>query len=168
MAKSESSYLGSALRGIKPDPPLTVAQWADKYRMLSSKASAEPGQGARITAPQEWLDRLLGVLLDNACRYSPDGAPIEVRVEVARGWVRLAVDDAGPGIPQAERRRIFDRFHRSSDVPGGTGLGLPIADTVVRATRGRWEIGASAFGGASMGVAWPAVESLHRSVNPAS
>jgi len=132
------------------------------------RASAEPGQGARITAPQEWLDRLLGVLLDNACRYSPDGAPIEVRVEVARGWVRLAVDDAGPGIPQAERRRIFDRFHRLSEVPGGTGLGLPIADTVVRATRGRWEIGASAFGGASMGVAWPATESLHRSVNPAS
>ena len=132
------------------------------------RASAELDQGAWITAPPEWLDKLLGVLLDNACRYSPGGGPIEVRVESSRGWVRLAVDDAGPGIPQAERRRIFDRFHRSSEVPGGTGLGLPIADTLVRATRGRWEIGTSTFGGASMGVAWPDAESLHRSVSPSS
>jgi signal transduction histidine kinase len=119
------------------------------------RASGDARQGARITAPREWLDKLLGVLLDNACRYSPEGGPIEVRVEVAAGRVRLAVDDAGPGIPAGEHRRIFDRFHRSTDRPGGTGLGLAIADAVVRATRGRWEIGRSAFGGTSIGVAWP-------------
>ena len=110
---------------------------------------------AVITAPAEWLDRLLGVLLDNACRYSPNGAPIAIRVDVAAGQVRLSVDDAGPGIPDDQRARVFNRFHRASDRPGGTGLGLPIADAVVRATRGRWEIGASPFGGASMAVSWP-------------
>jgi signal transduction histidine kinase len=118
-------------------------------------AVAGPVQEAWISAPPEWVDRLLGVLVDNACRYSPNGGPIEVRVEVAGGQVRLLVEDAGPGIPAGERRRVFDRFHRATDQPGGTGLGLPIADAVVRGTRGRWHIDSSALGGASMGVAWP-------------
>ncbi len=107
-----------------------------------------------VVAPPEWLDRLLGVLLDNACKYSPEGGSVEVGVRAEGGRVRLAVDDSGPGIPAAERSRVFDRFHRASDQPGGAGLGLAIADAVVRATGGRWEIGESASGGASMAVSW--------------
>ncbi|HYW27061.1 MAG TPA: HAMP domain-containing sensor histidine kinase [Terriglobales bacterium] len=126
---------------------------ATRGQVLRADVAGDPP--ARITAPAEWLDKLLGVLLDNACRYSPDGAPIAVLVEVAGGQVRLAVEDAGPGIPPEERARVFDRFHRASERPGGTGLGLAIADAVVRATRGRWEIGSSPFGGASMAVSWP-------------
>jgi len=68
--------------------------------------------------------------------------------------VRLAVDDSGPGIAPEERPRIFDRFHRATEQPGGAGLGLAIADAVVRATNGRWDIGTSAAGGASMAVSW--------------
>jgi len=71
--------------------------------------------------------------------------------------VRLVVDDSGPGIPEAERGRIFDRFQRATDQPGGAGLGLAIADAVVRATNGRWQVGTSPAGGASMAVAWPRV-----------
>ena len=115
-----------------------------------------PKTGAVMTAPPEWLDRLLGVLLDNACKYSPaDGT---VRVSVARdaGRLRLSVDDSGPGIPVEERDRIFDRFHRATDSTGGAGLGLAIADSIVRATGGRWRIGSSPTGGASMSVAWQA------------
>jgi signal transduction histidine kinase len=69
--------------------------------------------------------------------------------------VRLTVDDSGPGIPEAERGRIFDRFHRATDQPGGSGLGLAIADAIVRATGGRWHIGTSPSGGASISVSWP-------------
>ena len=119
------------------------------------RAEGAEDQRARIAAPAGWLAKLLGVLLDNACRYSPDGGPIAVRVEVAGGHVRLSIDDAGPGIPPDQRARVFDRFHRASERPGGTGLGLAIADAVVRATRGRWELGTSSFGGASMAVTWP-------------
>jgi hypothetical protein len=53
-----------------------------------------------------------------------------------------------------ERTHIFDRFRRATDVPGGSGLGLAIADAVVRASGGRWEVGASPAGGASMAVSW--------------
>jgi len=108
-----------------------------------------------VHAPPEWLDRLLGVLLDNACKYVPEGGTVDVAVWADGNRVRLAVDDSGPGIPAAERSRIFDRFRRATDQPGGAGLGLAIANSVVSATGGRWTIGDSPLGGASLGVVWP-------------
>jgi two-component system sensor histidine kinase CiaH len=107
-----------------------------------------------VHAPPEWLDRLLGVLLDNACKYVPEGGAVDVAVWPEGSRVRLAVDDSGPGIPAEERPRIFDRFHRATERPGGAGLGLAIANSVVQATGGRWIIGDSALGGVSMGVSW--------------
>jgi signal transduction histidine kinase len=108
-----------------------------------------------IAASPEWLDHLIGVLLDNACKYSPENGTVDVRVLADGNRVTLWVDDSGPGIPPEERERIFDRFHRATDRPGGAGLGLAIADAVVRATGGRWEVGSSPAGGASMAVSWP-------------
>jgi signal transduction histidine kinase len=108
-----------------------------------------------INASSEWIDRLLGVLLDNACKYAPRDGRVEVAIGVDGKQVRLVVEDSGPGIPLDERSKIFNRFHRASDVPG-TGLGLAIADAVVRLTQGRWEIGTSQqLRGASMAVVWP-------------
>src|SRR5712692_8989031 len=106
-------------------------------------------------ASHEWLDHLVGVLLDNACKYTPEQGTIEVRVAAEANRIKLAVDDSGPGIPADQRGQIFDRFRRASDLPGGSGLGLAIADAVVSATNGRWEVGSSATGGASMAVIWP-------------
>jgi signal transduction histidine kinase len=79
---------------------------------------------------------------------------VAVGVAVEGRRVRLTVDDSGPGIPEAERDRIFDRFHRATDQPGGAGLGLAIADAIVRATGGHWHIGISPAGGASVSVGW--------------
>jgi signal transduction histidine kinase len=97
------------------------------------------------------------VLVDNACRYSPDGGSVEVSVVTGEGRVRLAVDDSGPGIPPAERSQIFDRFHRANSKPGGAGLGLAIGNAIVTATGGRWEVTESQAGGARMAVHWPLV-----------
>ncbi len=108
-----------------------------------------------ITAPPEWVARLLSVLLDNAVRHSPSGASVTVIVHGDATTVQLTVEDTGPGIPAAQRSHIFDRFHRASDTPGGAGLGLAIADAIVRSTTGRWEIGEAAEGGARMSVSWP-------------
>jgi signal transduction histidine kinase len=113
------------------------------------------GDSHVIAASPEWLDHLVGVLLDNACKYTPEQGTIEVRVAAEGNRIKLAVDDSGPGIPADQRGQIFDRFRRASDLPGGSGLGLAIADAVVSATNGRWEVGTSAAGGASMAVIWP-------------
>jgi len=107
-----------------------------------------------VNAPAEWIDRLAGVLVDNACRYSPSGGAARVVVEAGNGRVSLTVEDSGPGIPVEERPRLFDRFHRATDVPGGTGLGLAIADSIVRSTAGSWRIGDSILGGALFEVVW--------------
>lgn len=113
------------------------------------------GDSHVIAASPEWLDHLIGVLLDNACKYTPEHGTIDVRVAADGNRIKLVVDDSGPGIPVAERAGIFDRFRRATDQPGGAGLGLAIADAVVRATNGRWDVSTSAAGGASMAVTWP-------------
>ncbi len=132
-----------------------------KHARLSVWTVPEP---LIVHAPPEWLDRLLGVLLDNACKYAPEGGAIDVEVEGDGNRIRLSVDDSGPGISPAERRLIFGRFYRATEKPGGAGLGLAIADSVVHATGGRWQIGDSPAGGASMAVSWP--RSLTGSVEP--
>ncbi|HKT84012.1 MAG TPA: HAMP domain-containing sensor histidine kinase [Solirubrobacterales bacterium] len=141
------------------DLGVLASQAAERFRGVAESRGqsleVEVPAALAIEAPAEWIDRLLGVLLDNACRYAPTEARIRVRVEEDGSRARVAVDDSGPGIPVAERTRIFDRFHRAGGEPGGAGLGLAIADAVVRATGGRWEVGESMLGGASMGVHWP-------------
>jgi signal transduction histidine kinase len=151
---------GAQPNGEHVDLGVLATQAADRFagvaetRRLTLAVSTERG-ALVVNAPPEWLDRLLGVLLDNACKYAPDQGGVDVAVRAEGGRIKLSVDDTGPGIPAEERARIFDRFHRATDSPGGAGLGLAIADAVVRATGGRWEVGESPAGGASMSVSWP-------------
>jgi signal transduction histidine kinase len=95
------------------------------------------------------------VLLDNACKYAPEGGTVAVRVEAEPTRVAVTVEDSGPGIPADQRPRIFDRFRRGTDAGGGAGLGLAIADAIVKATNGRWRIGDAPLGGARLSVSWP-------------
>ncbi len=141
------------------DLAVMAAQTVDRFGPIAETRNLEielhaPADGAVIAAPPEWLDRLLGVLLDNACKYAPDGGRIDVSVAVDGSRVVLTVDDSGPGIPETERTRIFDRFHRATDTEGGAGLGLAIADAIVRATGGRWKVASAPAGGARMGISW--------------
>jgi signal transduction histidine kinase len=151
------------------DVRVLAAQTADRFGVVAETrgqdlevAAAAVDSDAIVTAPPDWLDRLVGILLDNACRYSPDGGSVQVHVAAEGRRVRLTVDDSGPGIPEEERGRVFDRFHRATDHPGGSGLGLAIADAIVRATAGKWHIGTSPAGGASISVSWPRSMSGHR------
>ncbi len=107
-----------------------------------------------VEAPASWVDRLCGVLVDNACRYAGQGGWARVVVSAHGSSVSLAVEDSGPGIPPEERPLLFDRFHRGSDSGDGAGLGLAIADAVVRSTGGRWKVAEAPGGGAHMEVAW--------------
>ena len=142
------------------DLGVLVEQAADRFaapaeaRSLSLQVRHD-ASGVTLSAPPEWLDQLIGVLLDNACKYSPVGGIVVVGVSTADRRVVLTVDDSGPGIPEDRRDQVFDRFRRDTEQPGGAGLGLAIADAIVRATSGRWHIGTSPQGGARMAVSWP-------------
>ena len=102
--------------------------------------------------------------MDRPARGGADGQRLPVRglaghvrvgVTATAGRVSLTVEDSGPGIPEEEQKRLFDRFHRAVDDGQGAGLGLAIADSIVRSTGGRWNIGSSqALGGARMEVSW--------------
>ncbi|HVC26251.1 MAG TPA: HAMP domain-containing sensor histidine kinase [Acidimicrobiales bacterium] len=122
-------------------------------RGVELRVSVDPTP-AVVAAPAEWLDRLVSVLVDNACRYTSAGGLVEVAVLVVDGRPTLTVSDTGPGIAPEDRDEIFQRFRRVSTVPGGAGLGLAIADTIVRATSGRWHLGAARTGGADVQVSW--------------
>jgi signal transduction histidine kinase len=176
LARFDSSAGAPAAEPV--DLSVLAAQTADRFAAVAEargqELTVEPGPGgpaggsdddpeagvsdtdsAIVTAPPEWLDRLVGVLLDNACKYSPDGGSVRVSVASEGRRVRLTVDDSGPGIPPEQRRRVFDRFHRATEAPGGAGLGLAIAGAIARSTGGRWTIGESPLGGARLSVSWP-------------
>ena len=108
----------------------------------------------RISAPAEWIHRMAGVLVDNACRYAGQGGHVRISVWQRGNRVCFAVEDSGPGITAEQKERLFDRFHRSTGDGGGAGLGLAIADSIVARTAGQWRIGSSELGGALFEISW--------------
>jgi signal transduction histidine kinase len=89
------------------------------------------------------LRQVLGNLIENAVKYSPEGGEVHVSAAAANGAVRIAVRDEGPGIPLDHQARIFEKFGRV-DIPGaskpGTGLGLFIARSITEAHGGSLEV----------------------------
>lgn len=89
---------------------------------------------ARVRADPVLMANLIGNLVENAIEYTPRGGRITLRCGRDERWVRLEVEDNGPGIPAEERRRVFERFHRAPGTPGsGSGLGLAIVSEIAQA-----------------------------------
>jgi two-component system sensor histidine kinase MtrB len=107
------------------------------------------------------LDRIVSNLLDNADRYA--GGAVRLAVLRARGRVRIEVDDAGPGVPEDMRERVFERFARGTQAGqrgqgGGSGLGLALVAQHVRHLGGRVWIEDRPGGGARFVVQLPEAE----------
>jgi two-component system, OmpR family, sensor histidine kinase ChvG len=83
------------------------------------------------------LETALGNLVENAQRYSPPDRAVRVVCEDVDRGTRVSVCDEGPGIPEARRGKVFERFYTTDAERGGTGLGLAIVDSVARAHGGR-------------------------------
>ena len=101
------------------------------------------------------LERAVTNLLDNAAKWSPADGTVTVRLTDGE----LAVDDEGPGIDEADRPHIFDRFYRSDESRAmpGSGLGLAIVRQVIDRHGGQITIGEAPSGGARMMVRVPGV-----------
>lgn len=105
-------------------------------------------QAVHVAGDRTALAALVRNLADNAVRYSPRGARVEVRVSSTDGAPTLVVDDAGPGIPRADRERVFDRFYRrAANDEAGTGLGLAIVKSVAARHGAKVSLGDSPLGG---------------------
>jgi signal transduction histidine kinase len=127
----------------------------DRFRSVGPDITvAVTARPALVNAPPEWIDRLAGVLMDNACRHAGPGGRVRIGVAASGSRTTLTVEDSGPGIPAEQRSRLFDRFSRATEARSGAGLGLAIGDSVVRSTGGRWEVGDSPLGGARLAVSW--------------
>jgi PAS domain S-box-containing protein len=102
------------------------------------------GPGVRVFGDPTRLHQLLGNLLSNAIKFAAHGGRVHVVVDAVDDFARILVLDDGPGIPEAERPQLFERFYRLASsmemgVPG-TGLGLAIAKSVAEAHEGSIDI----------------------------
>jgi two-component system sensor histidine kinase TctE len=100
------------------------------------------GAPAPVLGNASMLHEMLGNLIDNAIRYTPAGGQVTVGVAVEGGEAVIRVGDDGPGIPPAEREKVFLRFYRilGQGDSEGSGLGLPIVKEICAAHGGRIEL----------------------------
>lgn len=109
-----------------------------------------------LSADPDRLAQALRNLIDNALAHTtaPDGRIDLMITSLSEGSVRFTVSDDGPGIPEPERERIFERFHRTDDardrVAGGAGLGLAIVYAIAEAHGGQIRARRSPLGGAQL------------------
>ncbi|MEV6932022.1 HAMP domain-containing sensor histidine kinase [Dactylosporangium sp. NPDC051485] len=151
----------SGLRLRHDDVDLDDLVYAERDRIavlhphLRVEAHVAP---TRVQGDPQHLQRVLRNLLDNAARHATG----QVRIDLSGGdgHAELAVTDDGPGIPPADRERVFDRFVRLDDARsrdgGGAGLGLAIARDIVTTHGGTLTAGDGPSGGAALHIRLPA------------
>lgn len=127
-------------------------QFAERGQVLSLD-----GEDVKLQGDAALLETLLSNLLDNARKYTPEGGEVRVRVVGLESGVRLLVEDSGPGIPEANREQVFERFYRVGNNGGaiGAGLGLAIVRHIVQVHNARIQLGDSELGGLSVCVDLP-------------
>jgi len=139
LAREEPGVPEAAMRPVDLN---TVAR--DTIQALAPLAAAKSIDLGLIDAPSESgapvvagdpdaLSTLVSNLIDNAVRYTPERGRVDVAVMAEPGTVVLAVRDTGPGVPEGDRIRVFDRFYRGAHAEGaarGSGLGLAIVKRI--------------------------------------
>jgi two-component system sensor histidine kinase TctE len=102
------------------------------------------------------LKEALSNLIDNALRYTPVGGIVTVRCGVRENRAFMEVEDSGPGIPEAQRQQVFERFYRIPGSPGnGCGLGLPIVREIAQLHGAEVQLADSRSGGLCARVVFP-------------
>jgi signal transduction histidine kinase len=146
--------------------PRTVAVDAAAVARLAAKDALVAGQAVEVTGPEcamvlgddESLRRVIDNLIGNACKYG--APPIRLDVAAKSGRMIVSVLDGGPGIAEADRERVFERFHRLDQdrAQPGLGLGLSIVQGLVRSLGGRVWVEDAPGGGAAFRVELRAAE----------
>ncbi len=160
---------GVALSSLRWEPALLAPRVEETIEMFHPLVA---DTGTRIVARLEpdaeaafdpdALRQVLLNLLDNAAKYGPRSQEIVVGIESRPGATRLFVEDQGPGIPERERERVFDRFYRlpreAASARAGTGIGLSIVRDLVTRHGGRTYVETASSGGARFVIELPLEE----------
>lgn len=135
----------SAFEFHEGDVGQAVLRAVDVYRYRAEREGVEVEVSIDSRLPRVWFDErafelLLMNLLDNAFKYAREGKKVSVDVRSTRNALELRVIDQGPGVPAAERRRIFERFVRGSAVADrqvrGSGIGLALVKHIAESHGG--------------------------------
>jgi len=164
-AREEALRAAAIIRGVldfaRQAPPqrqrFAVAAWltdsagavaaAARQQQVELRLSDRTG-AAVCEGDRGQLQQALVNLLLNAVQASPAGATVELMATVAAGWLTVRVGDRGPGLPAAERARLFEPFYTTKPVGAGTGLGLAVALGLVEQHGGRLTLADRPGGGA--------------------
>ena len=160
-SRSQRGGLQVALK--EQDPNRLVSEIVEAFTPIARKGRAEvswkPEPVSNVWVDEGGFRRILLNLLDNALKYGPPNQEIVVRAFDREGWVTLCVEDEGPGIPPAERDRIWRQYHRGRGARNssttGSGIGLFLVDEFAAAFGGRARVKSGPRGGALFAVDFP-------------
>jgi len=167
---AELSRIETGALHLEPEPIALEAFQEDLLEDLQPQAAAlgvrmtpmvpSALQGFTFQADPLRLHQLLGNLLSNALKFSPEGGTVVLSVEREGPWLRWRVRDEGPGIAPTEQARIFERFYRSPSARGvpGTGLGLAIVKHLAGLMNGEVAVSSELGRGSTFTLSLPLVE----------
>lgn len=160
MSRLESGALQLQLEPIDMQDLIGATLESMKVRIDCEIRIDVPDHLPLVLADFVLVQQALANLLDNALKYSPEGAPIDIDVRMEDGWVCISVADRGRGIDDGEIPHIFNKFYRikGSDRPGGTGLGLAIVKGIADAHSARLEVSRRDGGGMLFRIGFPQFE----------
>ena len=115
-------------------------EWTPRALAAGVDLGYEGADSLPLRGEKLLLRESLSNLIDNALHYAGRGATVTLRVKSLPGEIGVEVEDNGPGLTQADRARVFERFWRASERQGGCGLGLAIVAEIARQHGGRAEV----------------------------
>jgi signal transduction histidine kinase len=136
LSRLESGTIPLQRRAFELQPVLEEAAGESRLHAPGIKVEVDvESPGLVADGDPERVHQVVANLLENAVRHSPPGGRVQVRARPEKGQVAIEVTDEGPGIPEEEASRVFERFYRAdaarSSTDGGAGLGLAIARWIV-------------------------------------
>ena len=141
------------LNRVVEDELAALAETAHKKQIDVSLETEGP---APVKGDPDGLSILIRNLLDNAIRYTPEGGTVVALIDKPDGGIRLVINDSGPGIPEEERGKVFDRFYRMvGSTSSGAGLGLSIVRRIAELHQAELDLSKSPAGGLSVSVLFP-------------
>ena len=159
LSRIEAGVLRPVMRVMSPEDVVSgsVRSLPDGAERV---AVSVPEDTPDIVTDHALLERVIVNLVQNALKWSPSGAVVEVDCRGCGPEVVVSVVDHGPGIPEEKREAVLQPFHRLDDTRAGSGLGLglAIADRLVAALGGRLEMSDTPGGGLTVRVAVPRAE----------